>query len=552
MPADMSSPEIPHHLNVGSRIQVQHSLGTVRFIGTVENTKGVWLGVEWDDASRGKHDGSHQGIRYFHCSVPGSGSFIRYHPEKVRLGCTFMEALTSKYLEEDTSEMTVYDPESDKGQLYFGGNKQIKVETVGFGKIQRQQRQLHKLQVVGLAGQEISSAGVPGIIREAALNIVDLDLSRNLVADWHTIADIASQLPSLKILRLNQSRLQPPPNDVTVLYREGQSPFATLTTLVLNHTGVQWSEIEQLAPLLQPIEDLQLAGNDIRQLSSVSLPHLKCINFEHNKLDNWTQVVKLGNLPSLETLFLNNNTIPSVDIPEPGAFPQLQFLRLDSNAIQNWTSFDALNAMPSLTKLRCKHNPIFKDLPPEHATSQVVGRIKKLTVVDGNTLVGRERSDFERFYLKLCAKDGDTHETIAKIHPRYTELCKLHGEPDLQSSANSGTRNTLLTNRLISITFTRRPINSEAMLVETKKRHELPLPTLSIEKKVLPTMMIRNVRNIIQKLLHIPASQQQLYLLQSSPMDGETFISMELSDNLRDLKFYSVAEGDEITVLTNV
>ncbi len=26
---------------------------------------GTWLGVEWDDASRGKHDGSKDGVRYF-------------------------------------------------------------------------------------------------------------------------------------------------------------------------------------------------------------------------------------------------------------------------------------------------------------------------------------------------------------------------------------------------------------------------------------------------------------------------------------------------------
>lgn len=27
--------------------------------------KGVWLGVEWDNPARGKHDGLHEGTRYF-------------------------------------------------------------------------------------------------------------------------------------------------------------------------------------------------------------------------------------------------------------------------------------------------------------------------------------------------------------------------------------------------------------------------------------------------------------------------------------------------------
>lgn len=30
-------------------------------------TSGLWLGVEWDHPSRGKHDGSHDGVQYFTC-----------------------------------------------------------------------------------------------------------------------------------------------------------------------------------------------------------------------------------------------------------------------------------------------------------------------------------------------------------------------------------------------------------------------------------------------------------------------------------------------------
>lgn len=28
---------------------------------------GLWLGVEWDEPDRGKHDGSHDGVQYFSC-----------------------------------------------------------------------------------------------------------------------------------------------------------------------------------------------------------------------------------------------------------------------------------------------------------------------------------------------------------------------------------------------------------------------------------------------------------------------------------------------------
>lgn len=58
---------IPNYLQIGSRIQVGNDRATIRFIGTVKNTKGDWLGVEWDDPNRGKHNGTHQDVEYFSC-----------------------------------------------------------------------------------------------------------------------------------------------------------------------------------------------------------------------------------------------------------------------------------------------------------------------------------------------------------------------------------------------------------------------------------------------------------------------------------------------------
>ena len=62
---------IPNYLQIGSRIQVGNDRATIRFVGTVKNTKGDWLGVEWDDPNRGKHNGTHQDVEYFSCRYLG-------------------------------------------------------------------------------------------------------------------------------------------------------------------------------------------------------------------------------------------------------------------------------------------------------------------------------------------------------------------------------------------------------------------------------------------------------------------------------------------------
>jgi dynactin complex subunit len=52
---------------VGKRLSFDGQLCTVRYHGEVKGTKGQWLGIEWDDPTRGKHSGEHQDVRYFTC-----------------------------------------------------------------------------------------------------------------------------------------------------------------------------------------------------------------------------------------------------------------------------------------------------------------------------------------------------------------------------------------------------------------------------------------------------------------------------------------------------
>ena len=42
---------------VGSRSHIGDCKATVRYVGEVQGQTDTWVGVEWDDASRGKNDG---------------------------------------------------------------------------------------------------------------------------------------------------------------------------------------------------------------------------------------------------------------------------------------------------------------------------------------------------------------------------------------------------------------------------------------------------------------------------------------------------------------
>lgn len=54
---------------VGERLAFQGERCTVRYVGGIENKRGDWLGVEWDDPRKGKHDGSFEEVKYFQCEI---------------------------------------------------------------------------------------------------------------------------------------------------------------------------------------------------------------------------------------------------------------------------------------------------------------------------------------------------------------------------------------------------------------------------------------------------------------------------------------------------
>lgn len=64
-------PRSPPAFALDSRLSIGGERCTVRFAGLLPDTTPAdapWLGVEWDDRDRGKHDGTHDGVRYFQCS----------------------------------------------------------------------------------------------------------------------------------------------------------------------------------------------------------------------------------------------------------------------------------------------------------------------------------------------------------------------------------------------------------------------------------------------------------------------------------------------------
>ena len=108
------------------------------------------VGIEWDNHSRGKHDGSCVDSkevvhRYFQCP-PGAGSFVK--PGKVSRGKTLTDALRERYVSMDAPEIAPDDVLP--GAFVATAKGTLKsIEFVGEKKIRRRQ-QLQEVTKVAL------------------------------------------------------------------------------------------------------------------------------------------------------------------------------------------------------------------------------------------------------------------------------------------------------------------------------------------------------------------------------------------------------------------
>lgn len=204
--------------HLGQRLSYGGALCTVRYHGILPGTKGVWLGVEWDDVDRGKHDGSFQGTKYFHClsSVPTAGSFIRpsrsSDPPR-----SFLDALRFKYAAADISQSLLTVSNASSGNSISNGNViEISgkvVEEVGFERIRQQQAVLQNLRIVLLDGLRVlgialkrndpnAAVAAQEAVAQTCSDLVELDLGWNLLETWTEVAEICLPLKKLQVLKV--------------------------------------------------------------------------------------------------------------------------------------------------------------------------------------------------------------------------------------------------------------------------------------------------------------------------------------------------------------
>ena len=249
--------------------------------------------------------------------------------------------------------------------------------------------------------------------------------------------------------------------------------FARLEELTLEDTLLSWQELCQIASHCANLASFSAGFNQLSALTKVDFRSLSTtlttLNLEYNEIQYFSDMGNLTELTALRTFHLKGNSI--VDLaPQAVSIPtfskSVQYLDVSYNQIESWSFVDNLaKAFPGLTALRIAHNPVY-DIKGEDAAAAsseeahmfTVARLAVLTSLNFSQITLDDRMNAEMFYLSRIARQLATvpesaEATVKAQHPRYKELCDIHGAPEVvrREEVNPA----FLESRLVAVTFTR-------------------------------------------------------------------------------------------------
>jgi tubulin-specific chaperone E len=435
-----------HGLVVGeTRIRdVDGFCGTVVYVGPVASAKNqseTYAGIMWDDASRGKHDGSvicrrtNSIVRHFHCG-PTQGSFLRL--SKLDRGVTLdSKLLRSKYVELEAPVVAPNNILPHTARTSSGRDKAI--EFLGELKI-RERQQLKDLDKVSLRREGVSRASSSEEDLSEFHQIKDIDLAGNLLSNWKDVWAIIQQFPNLMNLSLAYNRIR----DVTIP-TQNLSRFRILN---LNNCSISnFSTLDWIEASMPNLEELCIAGADLSGIQDQSLnklQQLQILDCSNCQLSSWDTITKVfGGLSKLEQLSLDNNPIEQIRVPETNKdkFQSLKAIQLAGTSLSSWSDIEALNSLKLLASLRLKNTPLTSKMGQGEVRAITVARIPALEYLNGSVISSQERTEAERRYLSLALRliaqakanqenqnDGPTEEDVRADHPRLTELREKYKE----------------------------------------------------------------------------------------------------------------------------
>ena len=479
---------------LGKRVELNEKTAKIKYVGPLKhkkdcNEKEIWLGLEWEDKSRGKHNGTVEGFEYFKTTNgDNSGSLIKM--TKVNVGQTFKGALGYKYNfyeEEGNDYHKDIDKALEKDNFIVTDKKIINIELVGKEKAAKKFSEFEYMPCIDLNYSYINSLGSD--LSNILPRLKELSLSRTLLTKWSEMLDILVQFKNLNLLNFSENILifDDEFDSLIKKFEEGEIK-QHLNTLVLNKCDLDTYHLIKLSPIFTCLDYLYLKDNRINpesceksehkkyieeNISNIekNTPNLKYLSLEHNKINEFFFGYKIFKSPKLKYINLNQNIISDL-IPEgkedendkimESFKKSMEHILLDYNMFKKE---DYTKIMVDLETLELKdidilNNGFIDKIGIEKVKIEMIGRNPQLKILNNTTITKIMRRDAEKQYLvnsvkeyinSLGNKDFDKfvfEKYMQKNHKQYFNLRKKFFDPldDYENLTKKNNKNTMKSN----------------------------------------------------------------------------------------------------------
>nr|CAD2180484.1 unnamed protein product [Meloidogyne enterolobii] len=431
-------------IELNRRVMLKEAKGVVKYCGEVEGTTGIWIGVDWDNKERGKHNGSFNGKQYFEALSATSGSFVR--EKDLEFGTDLIDEINEKYASNSKmDEIKIQDSSSAK---IF--------EFVKMDKIYSKQKQIFKLKCIVLSFSKVSHLNLNKLGQLKFNFCTELDLCSTLIGKWTDLINILFAFPALKILNFDCNRIEPL-EDCTTKEIENidnnLDVFKGITQLSLNECNLTFQTLNKLPRLFVFLEELYLAKNNLDTLNfdEENLKNLRLLDLQGNPFKEFEKLKSLFNLPILQTLNLSSCQLENIYFGDGffNGFTNLNTLILCDNPINKWESIDQLGRLPSLEKLNLRGTLLFGSRGVE-SREIVIAKLPKIIYLDKCDISTSLRKSAEKLFISrfslppICQEHKSTLERLKATYGLSNEPEKDGKPPPISQYSGIQTRRLFL------------------------------------------------------------------------------------------------------------
>ncbi|RXK40003.1 hypothetical protein M231_02643 [Tremella mesenterica] len=403
-----------------------HQPLTLRYIGPLPSTDSLWLGVEYDDISFGKHDGVYQGVKMFKVLQEGAGAFIKFNVGSMplRQGRTFVEVLEERYgsichvqdyeatgnnvfsTPQNVHRVEGADQEKDEGveveqtgsteqtgeYIWERGEISGRNEEGRGGEVSERGYECRSQRIEESEGERMFLGSSKDRIIVEAPNLekikrkfgrlerlkeigVEGEWIWCLGGDLHLKKLLTKRLKGVKLLDMSKN-LFSSWHDVAEII----DVLPGLETLVLNHSRLSsiLNDTHNNNGSISTVEDPNLESTlkPLSQLKSLHLGHCHM---------SWDEICTLSShLTDVESLHLNHNPL-SRSITFRPKFDSLTYLSLEGCQLDQWKDIiRMIMDIPRLQTLDLSSNP-FTTIPLAQETSMLFVPSSPKTLFDNTT-----------------------------------------------------------------------------------------------------------------------------------------------------------------------